>query len=186
MTEDIGAEEWRDAPGFASDYQVSDLGRVKSLKRKEPAILALDCDQDGYPRVCLSLNGKKVRVSIHRLVCRAFHGPPNILHDEVAHLYGARANARADNLKWVSKVENHAHKRVHGTHQAGEKHPRAKLTEANVAAIRHASASYGILAERYGVSKHTIGDIKLGKRWGSVHDSAAIAQPIANSIGDVS
>jgi uncharacterized protein YerC len=36
-----------------------------------------------------------------------------------------------------------------------------------VIAIRHACQPYGKLAERYGVSFHTISDIKRGKRWRS-------------------
>lgn len=46
------------------------------------------------------------------------------------------------------------------------------MTELNVLAIRHACQPYGVLARRYGVSWHTISDIKRGKRWGSVHEGA--------------
>jgi hypothetical protein len=124
---------------------------------------------DGYPIVSLYREGKRTGIAVHRLIALTFKPEGrNVLHCEVAHLDGDRTNARDSNLKWVSKVENHSHKRQHGTHQAGEKHPRARLTEASVLAIRRACVPYATLAARYGVSWHTISDIKRGKRWKEV------------------
>lgn len=61
----------------------------------------------------------------------------------------------------------------HGPLPAGEKHPAAKLTNADVRDIRAALASGGSwrrTAKRFGVSKKTIGDIKMGRRWAHVGD----------------
>lgn len=165
-----GREEWRPVLGYEGLYEVSNYGRVRSLYRGG-AILRPWANKDGYPLIALNRDGARKTYQLHRMVCRVFHGEPTLLHNEAAHLNGDRADASAANLKWVSKVENHSHKRLHGTHQAGEKHPRAKLTEANVIAIRHASQPYGILAARYGVSWRTISDIKCGKRWRCVIES---------------
>lgn len=158
-------ETWLPVKELASLYEVSNLGGFRSVRtglmvRPRP-------NPDGYLIVTVSISGQRFTRKLHRLVATAFLGNGGVLHNEVAHLDGNRAAARADNLKWVSRIENCSHKRRHGTAQAGERHPRAKLTGANVIAIRHASVPYGILAERYGVSWHTISDIKRGKRWAS-------------------
>lgn len=163
--EQDGGERWLPVPGYEGLYEVSDMGRVRSIRRGG-AILANCTDYSGYPVVQLSRAGSRKPHTTHRLVCRAFHGEqPNPLHNEVAHLDGDRTNARADNLSWVSKVENHAHKRVHGTHQSGEKHPRAKLKQQDVAEIRTSTFTARDLAVRYGVSVHTISDIRRKRRW---------------------
>jgi len=166
----LASKAWRPISGLEGAYAVSAYGEVYSFRRHRR--LRPYYDKDGYPRVTLLKPGggtlveRKIHPRVHRLVAEAFHADRrNILHCEVAHLDGDRTNACADNLKWVSRVENQSHKKAHGTHQAGEKHPQAKLTEANVVAIRHASVPYALLAERYGVSYHTISDIKRGVRW---------------------
>src|SRR5688500_9997592 len=63
----------------------------------------------------------------HFLVLTAVRGPcPNGM--EGCHNNGNRADARLDNLRWDTRKNNHADKKLHGTWQAGEKHPRAVLT----------------------------------------------------------
>jgi hypothetical protein len=114
--------------------------------------------------------GKRTTTKLHIVVCRAFNGPPSLLHNEVAHLDGSRTNARADNLKWVSRVENHSHKRAHGTSQIGERHPRARLTETAVRSIRVDRRSAAEIGAAYGVSRHTIADVRQGKRWTHVRN----------------
>ena len=181
---DRGSNEiWMPIPGYEGRYEASSLGRIRSL-RSGGLVLKTPPDRDGYPHVSLRREGKLRVVHVHRLVAETFHGPSRPVHREVAHLDGNRANARADNLKWCSKVENHSHKRLHGTHQAGEKHPRAKLTNSDVIAIRASGERYADLAKRFGVSRHTISDIRRGRRWGSVHESPGAAgnRPDTGSI----
>ncbi len=158
-------EEWRAVVGFEGRYEVSDLGRVRRIGN---APRTPTPNHDGYPEVCFWVDGKVRNFKVHRLVCRAFHGPDNILHNEVAHLDGSRDNARADNLKWASKVENHHHKRLHGTHQAGENHPSAKLTTVQVMQALEMLASgtsTTSIAAMFGVSAAAIDDIKRRRRW---------------------
>lgn len=114
-------EEWRPVPDYDGLYEVSNFGRVRSMYWSPPRLLALTTDQSGYLVVQMNRKGRRRPYTVHRLVCRAFHGSGDPLHNEAGHLDGNRRNARADNLKWVSKVENHSHKRLHGTHQAGDK-----------------------------------------------------------------
>ena len=166
-------ERWLPVVGFEGLYEVSNLGRVRSKHFSPPRVSRQGTDSNGYPIVMLSKDGKRRPFTVHRLVCRAFHGEPFAIWNEAAHLDGNRANASADNLRWVNKAENHHHKKLHGTHQAGEKHPRAKLTEAAVQRIRTRYASSKVIAREYGVSRHAVFDIWQGKRWtGSVHEGA--------------
>lgn len=172
-------EEWRPCPGHEGRYEVSSFGRLRSLPRVESCanghrvvsggILNPMLSKDGYPQVSLRIGGKLRTMQVHRLICRAFHGEqPNPLHKEVCHLDGCRTNARADNLKWVSRGENISHKTVHGTNPTGERHPQAKLKTEQVAAIKArllARESCAKLAREYGVSAHCIDSIKRGRNW---------------------
>lgn len=106
------AEEWRAVPGYAGLYEVSDLGRVRSFYR-DRRVLRPCLDKDGYPLVSLNRDGVRKTHVLHKIVCRAFHGEPNVLHREVAHLDGVRGNCSAANLRWVSRIENQFHKRAH-------------------------------------------------------------------------
>lgn len=172
------AEQWLPAVGYEGRYEVSNLGRVRSLARIESTrigprsikggFLKSRPNVDGYPHVPLRIGGKLRLVTVHRLVCRAFHGEPTRLHNEVAHLDGNRANARADNLKWASKVENRNHRKLHGTECHGEQHASSKLTREAVEVIRaipKRCADLKALAKRYGVSWRTISSIRSGKGW---------------------
>lgn len=163
----VTAERWAPFPDFEGLYEISDLGRVRSLHRRNfMGLLSATDDSQGYPVICLNRQGKRHAKTIHRAVCRAFHGEPRPLHREVAHLNGDRPDPRARNLKWCSKGENHFHKRLHGTLLRGSSHPRSKLTEEDVIAIRSASNGDRIaISRRYGVSVHTISDIRAMRRW---------------------
>lgn len=165
------AEEWRPCPALGG-YEVSSCGRVRASSGR---ILAQGHDSDGYPTVTVSLGGDRAKRRtrrVHRLVCRAFHGEPRAPHREAAHLDGVRSNCRADNLKWVGKIQNHSHRKAHGTWPTGEKHPRAKLTWADVDHIRTRYANSRTIAADYGISRHTVFDIWQNVRWTKAGNAA--------------
>lgn len=171
-------ECWLPAPGFEQNYEVSDLGRIRSLYFDPPRLCRLGQDSNDYLTVALTKEGRRTTKTVHRMVALAFHAERrNILHSQVAHLDGNRRNAKASNLKWVSKVENESHKRLHGTHGAGEMHPRARLTSADVLEIRAAVGPHAAIGERYGVTAYTVSDIKTGKRWSSLQGIAQEPTP---------
>lgn len=108
-------EEWRDVIGFEGAYQVSNLGRVKSLDRAidyinngtstilhiKGRLLKLNPDRDGYPRVSLKF-GKKIKLAgVHRLVAQAFLPNPDNLPC-VNHKDYQRDNNCVDNLEWCT------------------------------------------------------------------------------------
>lgn len=165
-------EEWRpvlDAP----DYQISSLGRVRCAVRrrylKPGDLVSLNVLKDG--RIFAELDGKKR--SVHRLVCRAFHGDaPSLMH-EVAHNNGNPANNAAGNVRWATHKENCADKKLHGTENPprGEKQGRSKLRADQVKEIRRRiDCGEGVMAisREFRVSHGAIGLIKSGRNWAHV------------------
>lgn len=158
------SEEWRVVEGW-SKYEVSSLGRVRSLHWAEPRPRKL-VTTGRYPMVMLKQDGRLWNVEVHTLVARAFLGPrPE--GQEVAHLNGMNSDARVENLAYKSKVENEADKVIHGTRYRNADVYNAKLTAENVRQIR-ADVGRGVqqkhLAARFGVSKQHISDIVRGKK----------------------
>lgn len=112
---------------------------------------------------------------VHRLVCEAFYGPAPEGATDVAHFDGCRTNNRVENLRWASRKENMQDAIQHGTTQRarGSQNSQAKLTEEDVRAIRAAPKRRGILyelAERYGVSRNVVGNIrtKTSRHWSHI------------------
>lgn len=132
-------EEWKDIKGYKGLYQVSSLGRVRSLPivtgaiqqnttRKGIAItinvpqvrlgrvlklndVGIKCS-DGYMKgVTLSKHGHNKRFLVHRLVAEAFIPNPNNLQ-EVNHKNRDKSDNTINNLEWVSPEENKAHAHI--------------------------------------------------------------------------
>lgn len=165
-------EIWLPIPGYEGLYDASNLGRIRSYYRGCRFVKPVPC-RDGYPMVGLTRNGVRHGFGVHRLVCLTFHGNPPFSGAEAAHLDGSRTNARASNLKWCTKRENHAHKVEHGTLIKGEEHPNAKLTAAQVLEIKRRAAAVGpsALGREFGVDETTIRDIRDGKIWRHLADA---------------
>lgn len=112
-------EVFKDIKGFEGLYQVSNMGRVKSLRRtfidksgrKQGAkerILKPIADSCGYLVVNLSSGDKQKKIKVHRLVCAAFHkNPAN--KPCVNHIDENKANNVASNLEWCTYEENNNH-----------------------------------------------------------------------------
>ena len=102
-------EEWRDIPGYDGLYQVSSMGRVKSLpkyKCLKERILKEHRDKDGYVSVTLCPNARERKAyRVHRLVAIAFIENING-HPEVDHINTVRDDNRVENLRWVTRSAN--------------------------------------------------------------------------------
>ncbi|MDR2044884.1 MAG: NUMOD4 motif-containing HNH endonuclease [Clostridium sp.] len=121
-------EIWKPIDGYEGYYEISNLGRVKSLTRSMPhkthgkwtikeRILkqgrTVPGDK-GYMGVVLhSGGGKQTMFRLHRLVAKAFVPNPG-RKPEVNHIDGDTYNNRADNLEWVTPKENMAHAKTIG------------------------------------------------------------------------
>ena len=122
-------EIWKDIEGYEGIYQVSNLGRVRSLDRLVPAVCALSKGNQvvnylrkgkiladywagpkgsEYKCVMLSKHDKPKNSRVHRLVACAFVQNPNNL-PEVNHIDEDKSNNRADNLEWVTRIQNEHH-----------------------------------------------------------------------------
>jgi len=185
MVED---EEWRAVPGYEGLYEASSKGRVRSLDRElfvarsrrnggssyrrqlKGRVLTLNSTlSNGYLGINLSLNGKGKMQTVHVVVCATFHGPrpPGMV---VAHTDGNKLNNAASNLRYATYKENAADAVKHGAGNAGTSNGQAKLSEAEVRAIRRAPDSIEVkaLAAKYQVTTSCIRLIRFGDRWKSL------------------
>lgn len=145
---DIGDEVWKPLPGFDGLYEISSLGRVKSIggrpRCRFDRILRTAKSGDRYEQAILSIEGKKYRISVHRMVCWAFHGaPPSPIH-HAAHGDGNSHRNHYDNLSWKTPKENQADRVIHGTHCRGARSANAKLTNDDVLEIRQRLTAGGV------------------------------------------
>jgi hypothetical protein len=114
-------EVWKDIEGYEGLYQVSNLGRIKSLSRnvywgktyasfrfEEEKILNYIYSKNGYLRCQLAKDGKKHNYLVHRLVAMAFISNPDN-KPEVNHIDGNKRNNYVTNLEWVTPSENQKH-----------------------------------------------------------------------------
>lgn len=108
-------ENWKPVIDFEGLYEVSDLGRVKSLAKtwvggkgaiitKKLTILKPDVGGRGYYMVTLSRNGKVKKFKVHRLVYESFNGKTNLQIDHIAE--GNKTNNRLSNLQAITNRQN--------------------------------------------------------------------------------
>jgi len=108
-------EIWKDIKGYEGAYQVSNLGRVKSLTRKVKTFNGFRTTKGqllkplktnrGYYRVDLKQNQKDKYISIHRLVAEAFIPNPN-KYLIINHKDNDPSNNAVDNLEWCTQSYN--------------------------------------------------------------------------------
>lgn len=174
-------EEWKDIEGYEGFYQISNLGRVKSLggwrgtaKRKEK-IRSTSLTRDGYVRVRLIHQGKDKTMRVHRLVAEAFIPNPEG-KDTVNHIDGNKQNNTVSNLEWNDRTEQMLHAYALGLKpsRVGSHNSNAKFTDEQVREIRKTYIPYSkefgtvALAEKYGVTNRVIGLIVKNKSYKNV------------------
>jgi hypothetical protein len=171
-------EVFKDIIGYEGLYQISNRGRVRSLKKEIikntgarvvfPKIILKHCFRQGY--ACVNLfKGKKPRThNVHRLV--AVHFIPNPENKpQVNHINANRADCSILNLEWVTASENAIHcvKLGRSNPPQGSKNGQSKLTEDDVYTIRN--SRYKItrkkLSEMFGVTVKHIDRVRCKERW---------------------
>lgn len=164
-------EDWKDVENYEGYYQISSLGRVRSVTRLiiyktgkrftyKSRILKQRTDKDGYLRITLNKECKLSTMSMHRLVAIHFiPNPDNLL--QVNHLDGDKTNNSISNLEWCNVYDNLKH-----SYREGLK--KTKLNEQDVKDIKelyklgkHTQKQIG---ELYGVNKEHINGIINNKK----------------------
>ena len=101
-------EIWKDIAGYEGLYQVSNMGRVKSLNYKgtgKERILKGSKASNGYLQVLLYKDGKRKWYRIHRLVATAFCENP-MGYTDVNHIDQDKTNNKVENLEFCSRSYN--------------------------------------------------------------------------------
>ncbi|MGF0422203.1 NUMOD4 domain-containing protein [Acinetobacter baumannii] len=171
-------ENWKAIKNYEGLYEVSDLGRVRSLDRMvavphggqrlaKGQVLKPKQHRDGYLCVFLSKKQKQICPMIHKLVLEAFVGErPSGM--QACHGNGDKTDNRLVNLRWDTVKANHRDKKKHGTTARGTKVNTNKLKPEQVVAIREKrnnGVTLQALAEEYGISNNAVSHIVFGKNW---------------------
>lgn len=159
-------EVWLPVRDYESQYEVSNLGNLRSLRR---GLLMLPGVSHGYSHVTL-VDGFGVRRNhrVHILVLTAFCGPRPFDGAHGAHNDGDQTNNALTNLRWASAVENQADVKRHGRRICGTDVHGAKLVDRDIELIRKRLATgekYSTIADDFGVSISTISLIKRDRIW---------------------
>jgi hypothetical protein len=108
----------------------------------------------------------------HRVAHRLFNGE---IHSglDVMHACDNRCCVNPSHLSLGSRKENMAGAIQRGRMASGERHGRAKLSEAQARGVFAAAGSQRIIAEQFGISQSAVSQIKRGKRWASINHQSA-------------
>lgn len=176
-------EQWKQISGYEGFYEVSNLGRVRSVRRTftrsdgkvktfQGKILSPGKKTNGYLFVGFSRIGKRKAHHIHRLVASAFIPNPE---DKpfVNHKNLDKSDNRASNLEWVTHSQNIQHAKDNGVYDQykGEGHWLTTLTDDEVIEIfrrAHNGELQSDIAQDYGISQTAVSRIKRHVAWSHV------------------
>lgn len=169
-------ETWAPVVKYEGLYEISSMGRVRSLPRLVRApvgmarlkgrILIQHPDRDGRALVSLSKDGKPKTFVVSHLVAAAFIGARPV-GTHVCHNNGNEKDNRPENLRYDTPLANARDKELHGTQTRGDTHPSSKMTEEEVIALRllapHVSRAF--LSYSFKISKSHVGQLISRTRW---------------------
>ena len=153
-------EIWKDVKGYEGEYLVSNMGRVKSIKKKfgtlhQETILKPATIWTGYLRVGLVKDKKSKSIFVHRLVAQEFIPNPEN-KPIINHINGDRTDNRVENLEWCTQKENcNRSDKV----KNGERYNSVKVidSEGNI------FNSYRSAAKHYNINPNTVKNDCIGK-----------------------
>lgn len=171
-------EIWKDIEGYEGFYQISNLGRTRSVdridssgNRRKGRIRKPHFTKFGYALVNLCKEGKVKHFLVHRLVAIAFI-PNSENKEQVNHIDGNKKNNRLDNLEWATRSENVLHALDTGLlNTRGVLNNKSKVNEIQVRKIRMLRETdpkkytYKVLGKMFGISSVMAGDIVKRNHW---------------------
>ena len=180
------SEVWKDIPEYEGSYQVSNMGRVRSLDRVVADKNGRKCKYKGkvfkpnvnktrgYEQLTLSNDNEQNTKTVHRLVLEVFKPHVNMSDLDVNHIDGNKLNNHLTNLEWLTRRDNMLHAQDIGlTDNRGERGSNAKLSNADVLEILQrldTGSSQREIALDYGVSESCIAHINTGRTWRAVRE----------------
>jgi len=177
------AERWLPVAGWEGLYEVSDLGRVRSIPRQTPSgvrggsILRGAANAGGYWTVSLIRRSRQETWRVHHLVMAAFVGPqPDGM--VVRHGRSGKLDNSLANLCYGTHQQNSDDQLEHGTRLSGEAIPWSKLTWLKIEGIRERHSRgerISALASEHGVTPASIRKIVTGKSWARPADQGTSA-----------
>jgi hypothetical protein len=175
-------EEWRPVPGFEGLYEVSNLGRVRSLDRvtvqthfatgrpmavHRRGVLLRPGWFEGYAYVGFYRQGAKpTKRPVHQVVAEVFIGARPA--DRVTrHLDGDSTRNHANNLAYGTVQDNSDDMVAHDGQAKGERVATAKLSAREIKEIRDARGTVRQvdISAQYGIGQSQVSAIQLGKSW---------------------
>ena len=180
----IQEEIWKDIADYEGLYQVSNLGRVKSLpwaqkhqtgtyftKRTRFIKISIGTGFNGYSCVALTKNSIQKGYFMHRVIAKAFIPNPEN-KPMINHINGVKTDNRIENLEWVTRSENTIHAFATGLNKPkfGVDNFNTKLSEEQVHEIRLryslGESTYKIFnSDDYKISYTNVKDIVARRIW---------------------
>ena len=170
-------EEWLPCPDYEDSYEVSNLGRVRSVDRvsgSRPGIikgkvLKPFLNRRKYLEVNLFKNSKSIPKIIHRLVAKAFLDNPEN-KSQVNHKDGNKLNNSISNLEWFTNSENqkHAYRLGLQPSRIGENNSNTKITDKDVTLLKqlyNSGMSIIEVSNSMNISVSIIRQIIYGRTW---------------------
>lgn len=156
-------EVWKDIADYEGLYQVSNFGRVRSLKyrKTEKIQIMKSFNRNSYLAVCLAKDSRTKFYNIHRLVAAAFLPNPNNLPC-VNHKNEIKTDNRVENLEWCSYSYNNKYSNVNDKSAMSRRKPVIQYSSDNVILNIFKSATEA--SKQTGCNRNKIGACCLGKR----------------------
>jgi hypothetical protein len=162
-------EIWVEIQGWP-EYEVSNFGRIKRIAKnfgtRNGKILLPTKMKNGYLKVALCRNAKRVEYLVHRLVAINFIGNADKL--DVCHIDGSRDNNIVSNLRIDTRKGNMNDARIHGTLCRGTKAGANKYSEELILKIKEDfknNVSVPDCHKKYNIPVQTLYGIRNKTTW---------------------
>ena len=164
-------------PTNSVDYEVSNYGRVKSIKKttETEQLLKGSVDKRGFKVINIRLkDGKYGCIYVHKEVAERFVEQPDEQHDYVIHLDQDKKNNHWQNLRWVTEKQWLADLKKRDSYNSIERRDRknVKLNETKVALLKSrllkGKTKRKVLAKSFGITETQVRRIERGENWGDV------------------